>query len=125
MSGLYSRFGNEQHNRHGAPLTWPGTGLGRPIRGQHSGMLRANETESIPHRLFYHAYMFRMWEKEEAEAYVWVMERIANGWFLRIDREKIWDSEKQQYAIWLEWCQVYGVLPENHPAKAPPANGFA
>jgi hypothetical protein len=110
--GLLEKFGGEQSNeRHGSPLTWPGTDAGFPILGRVSGTMKQEEYEEIEHKFTYHARWFVMWEEADASEYMYVQERAVNGWFKILDREKMYDPIKRGYRIWLEWIQVYGVAP--------------
>ena len=110
--GLVEKFGAEQStDRHGAPLTWPGTDAGFPILGRVSGAMKQEEYEELDHKFTYHARWFVMWEPADASEYTYVQERAVNGWFKVLDREKIYDPVKRSYRIWLEWVQVYGVAP--------------
>ena len=110
--GLVEKFGAEQSNeRHGDHLTWPGTDAGFPILGRIAGALKQQEYEELDHKFTYHARWFAMWEDADTKEYLYVQERAVNGWFKIIDREKIYDPLKRNYRIWLEWIQVYGVVP--------------
>jgi hypothetical protein len=111
--GLVEKFGAEQSTeRHGGPLTWPGTDAGFPIQGRiPSSMLKQAEYEELDHKFTYHARWFEMWTAADASEYVYVQERVVNGWFKVLDREKVYDPIRRGYRIWLEWVQVYGVAP--------------
>jgi hypothetical protein len=112
--GLVERFGAEQSNeRHGDHLTWPGTDAGFPILGRvNNRMLKQQEFEELDHKFTYHARWFTMWEEADAKEYIYVQERAVNGWFKVLDREKVYDPIKRSYRIYLEWIQVYGIVPE-------------
>jgi hypothetical protein len=110
--GLVEKFGKEQsREHHGDHLTWPGTDAGFPILGRVPGMLKQQEYEELDHRFTYHARWFLMWEQDDAKEYIYVQDRVVNGWFKVMDREKIYDPVKRNYRIYLEWIQVYGVAP--------------
>jgi hypothetical protein len=115
--GLVERFGAEQsQERHGDHLTWPGTDAGFPILGRvNNRMLKQAEFEELDHKFTYHARWFTMWEEADAKEYIYVQERATNGWFKVLDREKIYDPIKRNYRIYLEWIQVYGIVPETSP----------
>jgi hypothetical protein len=110
--GLLERFGKEQsREHHGDHLTWPGTAAGFPILGKVPGLLKESEYEELDHKFTYHVQMFRMWIPDDCREYVYVQERAVNGWFKILDRDRIWDAENQNYMIWVEWIQIYGVAP--------------
>jgi hypothetical protein len=110
--GLVEKFGAEQSiEHHGVRLTWPGTDAGFPILGRVSGTLKQEEYEELEHKFTYHARWFLMWETADSNEYLYVQERVVNGWFKLIDREKMYDPIKRGYRIWLEWVQIYGVAP--------------
>jgi hypothetical protein len=109
--GLLEKFGGEQGAHHPGPLTWPGSGAGFPILGRVAPNLRQDEFEELDHRFTYHAAEFRSWVEEEKREYLYVQERIANGWFFPKQYERVRDAEGRGWVIWLEWVQTYGVLP--------------
>lgn len=106
---------------HKGNLHWPGTAEGFPVRTYGEGLpnLRQEEFEDLPKILDYHSQRFLLWLPEEKAAFDIIMDRIANGWYSlsrRIDR---WSDQNLGLAVWLEWVQIYGEVPQS---KSPGAN---
>jgi hypothetical protein len=114
---LLEKFGAEQGGQHPGPLTWPGSGLGLPILGRVAPNVRQDEFENIDHKATYHAREFRSWVAEDMALYNYVQERANNvgeagvTWFAIRQYERIRDPGQRGWLLWLEWVQVYGVLP--------------
>jgi hypothetical protein len=109
--GLLEKFGGEQGDRHPGPLTWPGSDLGFPVIGRASPNLRQAEFEDIDHKLVYRAQEFRTWVEAEMADYCAIQERASNGWFRIRHCDRRQDPQARGLIIWLEWEQVYGILP--------------
>jgi hypothetical protein len=116
---LLEKFGCEQGGQHPGPLTWPGSGLDLPILGRAAPNIRQHEFENIDHKCVYRAQDFRSWVPEEMQQYLWVQERANNvgeggvTWFAIRQYERVRDPKGRGWVIWLEWVQVYGILPKD------------
>ena len=97
----------------GANLLWPGTMDGFPVIGQPGVVpnLKQEELERAEERRDYKSRMFLLWEAEEKQAFDELLDRIINGWYRLLRRADTWDEEHKHYRVWIEWYQVYGVIP--------------
>ena len=121
-----SKFFGESGGEHGAPLHWPGTAAGFPVRGGQPTDLKQTEFENLDHTFDFKAQSFRLWLPDELQAYLEVMDRIANGWYAQRFCERHWSEEHAAPVIWLEWLQIYGEITNGRrpPVTEPPQSGF-
>jgi hypothetical protein len=123
---LLEKFGAEQGDQHPGPLTWPGSGMGLPILGRAAPNIRQTEFEDIDHKCVYDAAEFRSWVREDMDRYKYIQERANNvgdagvTWFAIRQYERARDLQGRGWVIWLEWVQVYGVLPKELTAQGGP-----
>lgn len=106
------------HNERGGPrhdnqnLFWPGTLDGFPAIGPSSvGDLKKEEFESLELRYDFKSKMFELWDAVQKAEFDDINDRIVNGWYYLQRRSDHWDEENKHYRVWLEWCQVYGMVP--------------
>ena len=93
-------------------LHWPGTLDGYPVRGNASvADLKKEELDNIDLRLDFKSKMFELWDPDQKTEFDDVNDKIVNGWYLLQRRNDHWDEEKKHFRVWLEWAQVYGMLP--------------
>ena len=108
-------YGEQDYGLHQGHLHWPGTPSGFPVR--HNGPvppLKQHEVEQIEHVQDFHCKEFRTWVPEELEEYSKLMDRVLSGQFiLKGPRLRQPGPDGQGWRIWVEWAQVYGVLPTN------------
>jgi len=57
--------------------------------------------------------LFDMSKESDRQAYQWVQDRIANGWFVQVFVERKWSDETKNYHIYLEWVQLYSELTKD------------
>lgn len=96
---------------HGGRLFWPGTADGFPVRAETPPLLHDEEYQQLATVLDYKSRMFCLWEPADKQAFDQVMDRIVNGWYMQHKRKDEWIPERQHYAVWLEWVQIYGEQP--------------
>lgn len=107
----YSELGGMAHG--GGALHWPGTMDGFPVKSD-GGLppdLKKEELESLDLQFDFKSKMFELWDPVQKAEFDDVNDKIMNGWYLRQHRTDHWDDEKKHYRVWLEWGQVYGMLP--------------
>jgi hypothetical protein len=93
-------------------LHWPGTMDGFPVRGDALPPdLKKEELENLDIRLDFKSKMFELWEADQKAEFDDVNDKIINGWYLQQRRNDNWDDEHKHFRVWLEWAQVYGMLP--------------
>lgn len=88
--------------------------LGRP--GSPTD-LKQDEVEAVELRYVYRSKMFSLWEEKDKEEFDGVNDKIVNGLFRLFKRADTWEDEHKHYRVWLEWAQIYSVLPDKPGAK--------
>lgn len=108
-----ARFIGEQSPRHPGTLLWPGI-YGFPVLAPAPSMLKWNEQlrRAVPIRFFY-AKTFDLSNQEDMDYYLWVMDRVANGWFTINYQDRKWTDTGQK--IYLEWYQSYFKIMDSDP----------
>lgn len=100
--------------RHGNQnLFWPGTADGFPAIGPANvaANLKKEEFENLDIRLDFKSQMFELWDAAQKAEFDDINDRIVNSWYYLQKRSDHWDEEHKHYRVWLEWCQVYGMVP--------------
>lgn len=93
-------------------LHWPGTADGYPVRGNSLPPdLKKDELDSIDVQLDFKSKMFELWDPAQKSEFDDINDKIINGWYLQQRRNDNWDDEHKHFRVWLEWAQVYGMLP--------------
>lgn len=110
LSKYHGEVGGPQHGND--RLQWPGTMEGFPVVGAESRPnLKQEEVENLDVRLDFKSKMFELWNPEQKAEFDDINDKIVNGWYLLQRRNDQWDDQSKHYRVWLEWCQVYGMLP--------------
>lgn len=107
-------FGEIAGGQHGGHhLHWPGTPEGFPVIAAPgvTPNLKQDELENIDFRLDFKSKMFELWDTAQKSEFDDINDKIVNGWYMQQKRADHWDDEKKHYRVWLEWCQVYGMIP--------------
>lgn len=109
------KYQNEQSNTQhdGALLYWPGTTDGFPIKSDGGVVpdLKKEETDNIDLQFDFKSQMFELWDSTQKREFDEINDRIVNGWYVMHKRVEHWDEDKKHLRVWLEWSQVYGMLP--------------
>lgn len=107
----YGEISGTQHGAH--RLQWPGTPDGFPVLAGNglSPNLKQEELDNIDYRLDFKSRMFELWDPVQKAEFDDVNDKILNNWYSEIKRADHWDEEKKHFRVWLEWCQIYGVIP--------------
>lgn len=100
-----------QHGNH--RLYWPGTPEGFPVIAPPGTApnLKDGELENIDFRLDFKSRMFELWDEQQKAEFDDINDKMVNGWYMAQKRSDHWDEEHKHYRVWLEWCQVYGMIP--------------
>lgn len=104
----YGEHGGPQHGD--ARLHWPGTVEGFPFVG-NPGDLRQQEVEDIDLQYDFKSCMFELWDPQQKADFDEINDKIVNGWYRILKRTDHWDDEKKHFRVWLEWFQIYGMIP--------------
>lgn len=107
-------FGEQGGSQHGdARLNWPGTLEGFPVLTPPgvSADLKKEELENLDLRFDFKSRMFELWDEKQKEEFDDVNDKIVNGWYRLLRRNDNWDEEHKHFRVWLEWFQVYGMIP--------------
>ena len=106
----HGEIGGEQHNN--ARLNWPGTLDGFPVIGSgNRADLKQEELENIDIQYDFKSRMFELWDVTQKAEFDNINDKIVNGWYRLLKRNDNWDDENKHFRVWLEWAQVYGMIP--------------
>jgi len=107
----FGELGGPQHGD--ALLNWPGTLEGFPVLGAKGQVtdLKKDELENLDLRFDFKSQMFELWDAEQKAVFDDVNDKIVNGWYRLVKRADNWDDEKKHFRVWMEWFQVYGMIP--------------
>jgi hypothetical protein len=126
MHSRTHKYHGEQDDRHGAKLHWPGVN-GVPFRGTSVPNIKQNELEDLPVVGEAFEQTFDLSDKDQAEAYRWIRDRVRNGMFTQdyVYRYHGVDEETGELKtiVYIEWTQLYVQLPPNHSAAGVNGNG--
>ena len=111
LSKFHGELGGPQHGD--GKLNWPGTMDGFPVLGQKgtTANLKQDELENLELRYDFKSRMFLLWDEKAKIDFDDVNDKIVNGWYRLLKRSDVYDEENQHYRVWLEWAQVYGMIP--------------
>jgi hypothetical protein len=106
----HGEIGGSQHNN--ARLNWPGTLEGFPVLNSgHRTDLKQDELENIELQYDFKSKMFDLWDATQKAEFDDINDKIVNGWYRLLKRSDNWDDEHKHFRVWLEWAQVYGMIP--------------
>jgi hypothetical protein len=107
----HDELGGAQHGD--ARLQWPGTPDGFPVLNNPFAKqdLKQDELDNIDLRYDFKSRMFELWDPAHKADFDDVNDKIVNGWYRLLKRDNHWDEEHKHFIVWLEWAQVYGMLP--------------
>jgi hypothetical protein len=109
----HGEIGGTQHNN--AQLNWPGTLDGFPVIGAgHRPDLKQDELENIDLQYDFKSRMFELWDPAQKAEFDNINDKMVNGWYRLLKRTDNWDDEHKHFRVWLEWAQVYGMIPPKH-----------
>jgi hypothetical protein len=115
MSNTRKYHAEVMGNNHAGRLQWPGTPEGFPVlndgAGHYGAGIKKEELENLEYRLDFKSKMFELWDPKQKAEFDEINDRIINEWYSLRHRADHWDEENKHYRVWLEWCQIYGVMP--------------
>lgn len=89
-------------------------GFGAPVSFPKHLPLKQEELEEIQYSYTAHAEVFDLTVDEDKKKYVEVLDRIANGMWIRLSpviRE--FDAKNKRMVVYVEWATVIGDLPRH------------
>jgi hypothetical protein len=103
------KFVGEQKEDHGGRLHWPGAG-GLPVRGPGMTVSQDEYDSGFAEVRDFHRKTFNLAVPEQDEQYHQVMDRIVNGWYVKIFIERYRHTVTDEWMVYLEWAQRYSQL---------------
>lgn len=118
------KFVGEQKADHGGKLHWPGAG-GLPVRGPGMTVNQDEYDSGFAEVRDFHRKTFNLAIPEQDEQYHQVMDRIVNGWYIKIFIERYRHTVTDEWMVYLEWAQRYSQLesPKTDALKSIIQNG--
>ena len=114
----FFKYYKERNDADGEQLWWPGGPSGFPFRGKDKPPItKEEEFQSLPVTNKFRNKLFYLSDEEDAKLYVLIRDKCANGLFVPIDKERVWDEDTKNYRIYLEWVEPAYELPRNAGAN--------
>lgn len=107
---LFKYFGQKQ-DADGDPLWWPGGPEGFPFIGGQPPTTSQNEYEDLKLSGKFRSKTFYLAKEDDLREYVVTKDKIVNGLYVQLDRDKEWDRETQGMRIYLEWVELAYIVP--------------
>ena len=101
-------------SEHPGRLFWPGTQEGFPFvnkSGKAIPNLKQDEIDNAELEFIFKSRLFELWDPEQKKEFDDINGKIVNGWYMMQKRSDHWDEDKKHFRVWLEWCQIYGLIP--------------
>jgi hypothetical protein len=102
----FQKYTREAKDADGELLTWPGGPDGFPFRGPPPPQTKGEEYDNLQLSGKFRCRLFRFNVEQDLKDYIIVRDKCANGLFIMIDRDRVWDEEDKNYRIFLEWVEV-------------------
>lgn len=109
---IRNKFCNEQHSNHRGTLQWPGIN-GIPVRSNTLISIKEEEKDYAVLVGDFHCRHFDLNNPEDRENYIWVRDRIINGWFQHIYTNRMFKDNQPYPIVYLEWVQLYYEWPQD------------
>lgn len=109
----FFKYFRESQDSDGEKLWWPGGPDGYPYRGKAPPTVTDSEFSEMKPTGKFKQRLFHLAKEDEAQEYTIIRDKCSNGYYIPIDRDRVWDEGSNNYRIYLEWVE---------PAyEAPPA----
>lgn len=117
---LFKYFGEQNNEKHNGRLFWSNSLEGFPFRGSSGVLLKPHEIDQyVDIQWDFHCREFDLFNEEDKKNYIYVMDRIVNGWFYLHNKEYVKDKETNRVRyVFLEWSQRYGELSPLYPYRS-------
>lgn len=100
-----------QKDDKGNPVSWDRADIdGVPFRGRMPLMSPEEFDQKVEREVDGHVQAFRLWLPEEKEACESVLDRIANRWYVLIDRDRQYVPEFNNWVVLLIWTVPYNTI---------------
>ena len=93
---------------------WPKSENGLPVKiptGSDS-TLKDDEIEELPVELNYKSRMFELWDAKDKADFDNVNDHLAHRVYVQLNRRDEWIPEKKHVMVWLEWVEMFKVIPK-------------
>ena len=111
----FFKYYREKHDQDGERLWWPGGPDGYPFRGAMPPQTKQHEYENLNPVGKLRCRLFYLSKPEDLKDYSIIRDKCANGLFVPVDRDRVWDENTQNYRIFLEWLEMgYEVAPKEN-----------
>jgi hypothetical protein len=102
----FFRYYKERQDSDGDPLWWPGGPEGFPFRGQQPPQTTQKEYENLKLAGKARCRLFYLSKEDHLRDYIIVRDKCANGLFIPLDRDRVWDEDTKHYRVYLEWIEL-------------------
>src|SRR3974390_2709771 len=102
----FFRYYKEKKDQDGEPLWWPGGPEGFPFRGTQPPQTTKTEYDNLRLAGKARVKLFYLAHEDELKEYISIRDKCANGLYIPVDRDRVWDEATQNYRIFLEWVEL-------------------
>jgi hypothetical protein len=108
----FFKYYRERQDADGEQLWWPGGPEGFPFRGSQPPQTTRDEFENMKLAGKARCRLFYLAKPDDLRDYIIIRDKCANGLYVPLDRERVWDEESKNYRIFLEWLELgYETIP--------------
>jgi hypothetical protein len=102
----FFKYYNERQDADGEKLWWPGGPDGFPFRGGQPPQTTKDEFEKLKLTGKARCRLFYLDTEADLKDYITIRDKCANGLYVPIDRDRVWDEDRKNYRIFLEWLEL-------------------
>jgi hypothetical protein len=113
----FFKYYKEQKDADGESLWWPGGPAGFPFRGPQPPQTTRDEFDNLKLSGKARVRLFYLSKPEDLREYVLVRDKCANGLFVMLDRERVWDEDTKNYRVFVEWLELGYEMPSTEGAR--------
>lgn len=102
----FFKYYRDKSDADGEQLWWPGGPDGFPYRGNQPPLTKKEEYEQLALTGKARVRLFHLEKEDDYKDYINVRDRCANGLYVLLDRDRVWNEETKNYRIYLEWLEL-------------------
>jgi hypothetical protein len=102
----FFKYYTERQDADGERLWWPGGPDGFPFRGPQPPQTTKEEFEDLKLTGKARCRVFYLNDEAQMRDYIMIRDKCANGLFVALDRDRVWDEATKNYRIFLEWLEL-------------------